>query len=132
MRLFHERKLYAYAFGVYVINALLVSYHGHKPETLGRRPLLLSIVVPQIIGMLFLALLASLATRRTSSILEKCVLILTAIICLLSVASVLPRFNYDVPKFVIQHLVFVIASYALAMLSGWRMTQVLRRKRGSE
>jgi hypothetical protein len=132
MRLFHERKLYAYAFGVYVINALLVSCHGHKPETLGRRPPLLSIVVPQIIGMLFLALLASLAARRTSSTLEKCVLILTAIICLLSVASVLPRFNYDLPKFLIQHLVFVIASYALAMLSGWRMTQVLTRKKGSE
>jgi hypothetical protein len=131
MRLFHDRKLYAYAFCAYVINALLVSYQGHKLETVGRRPLL-SIVVPQIIGMLFLALLASVATRRTSSILEKSILILTAMICLLSVASVLPKFNYDLPKFLIQHLVFVIASYALAMLSGWRMTQVLTRKRGSE
>jgi hypothetical protein len=132
MRLFKEKKMYVYIFCVYAITVLFLLSHTVKKSVPVHKDAALSIVIPQVIGMSFLALLASLATRRTSNILEKCALILTVIICLLSVVSVFPEFGYDVPRALIDHSVFLTVVCAAAVLAGWRMLQVLPDKRNEQ
>jgi hypothetical protein len=132
MRLFREKKMYVYVFCAYAITALFLLSHTVKKSEPAHGGALLSIVIPQVIGMSFLAVIAFLATRRTSNILEKCALILTGIICLLSVVSVLPKFGYDVPRLLIDHSVFVAVSCAGAVLAGWRMFQVAAEKRNEQ
>jgi len=132
MRLFKEKKMYVYVFCVYAITALFLLLHTVKKSVPVHRDALLSIVIPQVIGMSLLAVMASLATRRTSNILEKCALVLTGIVCVLSVVSVFPKFGYDVPTLLIDHSVFVTVSCAAAVLAGWRMLQVVTEKRNEQ
>jgi hypothetical protein len=132
MRLFKEQKMYIYVFCVYAITVLFLLSHTVKKSVPAHGGALLSIVIPQVIGMSFLAVIATLATRKTSNILEKCALILTGIICLLSVVSVFPKFGYDVPKPLIDHSVFVAVSCVVAVLAGWRMLQVVTDKRNEQ
>jgi hypothetical protein len=132
MRLFRAKRTYVYIFCVYAVNALLLSVHGVRRSMPTHRAPLLSIVVPQVIGMLFLAALASVATRRTSSFLEKCVLGLTAIICLLFVAGVMHDYGYYLPLPLHSRSVFVAASCAAALLAGWRMLQIAGADGGDE
>lgn len=125
MRLFKAKGLYIYVFCVYAINALFLLFHHGKKSTPTDGAVGLSIALPQVIGMLFLAVVASLATRRTSSVLERCVLILTSIICLLFVASVLPKFGYNPPRPLHDYSIFVAVSCLAALLAGWRMLQLV-------
>lgn len=124
--------MYVYVFCVYAITALFLLSHTVKRSVPAHRGALFSIVIPQVIGMSLLAVMASVATRRTSNILEKCALVLTGIICLLSVVSVFPKFGYDVPGPLIDHSVFVTISCAAAVLAGWRMVQVVTDKRNEQ
>lgn len=132
MRLFREKKIYVYVFCVYAITALFLLSPTVKKSVPAHRGALLSIVIPQVVGMSLLAVVVSFAIRRTSNILEKCALILTGIICLLSVVSVFPKFGYDLPRPLIDHSVFVIVSCAAAVLAGWRMLQVVTDKRNGQ
>ena len=133
MRLFTGKKMYVYIFCVYAITVFFLLPHPAKKSvpTHGGG-VLLWIVLPQVIGMSFLAVLALLGTRRTSNILERCALILTGIICLLSVLSVFPKFGYDVPRSLIDHSVFLAVSCAAALLTGWRMLQIVTDKRNEQ
>jgi hypothetical protein len=116
--------MYVYAFCIYALNALFLLLHAAKKSMPVHRTPFLPIVVPQVVGMLFLGILASLATRRTSRALEKCVLILTTVICLLFVGSVLPEYGYNLPIPLYSHSVFVAVSCAAALLAGWRMLEI--------
>lgn len=132
MRLFKAKRLYIYVFCVYAINALFLLFHYGKKSAPTDGAVGLSIVVPQVIGMLFVALVASLATRRTSSILERCILILTSIICLLFVASVLPKFGYNPPSPLRDYSIFAAVSCLTALLAGWRMLQLVMSDKGND
>ncbi len=126
MQLFRAKSTYIYLFCVYAINAFVLLLHtAKKPPQMHPTPTL--IVVSQVIGMLFLATLAFLAIRRTSSELEKCVLVLTGGICLLSVAGRLPEF-YGLPSQLHLHSVFVVTSCTTALLAGWRTLQIVTGK----
>jgi xanthine/uracil permease len=128
MRLFRAKSTYIYAFCGYAISALFLLSHGTRKSLPAEGGVLLLIVIPQVIGMSLLAAMAFSATRRTSSILEKCALILTGILCLLSVVSVFPKFGYDVPRSVISHSAFVTVTCAAAVVTGWRMLQIVTGK----
>lgn len=124
MRLFRAKRTYVYVFSVYAINAAFLLSHAVKKSMPAHRALFMPIVVPQVIGMLLLGVLASLATRKTSSVLEKCVLILTTIICFLFVVSLLPEYGHNLPSPLHNDSVFVAVSCAAALLAGWRMLEV--------
>lgn len=124
MRLFRAKTTYIYVFCVYAANAWFLLRHAVKKSIAVHRTPFLPIVLPQVIGMLLLAVLAFLAMRRTSNGLEKFVLVLTGIICLLFVAGVLPEYGYNLPDSLHLHSLFVAASCAAALLAGWRMLQV--------
>lgn len=127
MRLFRAKSAYVYLFCVYALNALFLLFHTVKKHVpLHATPLL--IVVSQVIGMALLAVLAFWAIRRTSSGLEKCVLVLTGSICLLFVAGVLPEYGYGLPISLHLHSVFVVTSCAAALLAGWRTLQIVTGK----
>lgn len=125
MQLFRAKSTYVYLFCVYAINALFLLLHTVKKHApLRTTPPL--IVVSQVIGMVLLAVLAFFAIRRTSIGLEKWVLALTASICLLFVAGVLPE--YGLPSAPHLHSVFVATSCATALLAGWRTLQIVTGK----
>lgn len=127
MQLFRAKSTYIYLFCVYAINAFVLVFHAaKKPPHMHPTPTL--IVVSQVIGMLFLATLAFLAIRRTSSGLEKCVLVLTGGICLLFVAGRLPEYGYGLPSQLHLHSVFVVTSCTTALLAGWRTLQIVTGK----
>jgi hypothetical protein len=127
MRLFRAKSLYVYLFCVYALNALFLLFHTvSKHVPLQTTPVL--IVVSQVIGMVALAVLAFLAIRRTSSGLEKCLLILTGSICMLFVAGVLPEYGYGLPMSLHLHSVFVVTNCATALLAGWRTLQIFTGK----
>lgn len=132
MRLFRAKSTYVYVFCVYAINALFLLFHATKKSMPTHRTPFVSIVVPQVTGMLLLGVLASLATRKTSSILEKCVLISTTIICLLFVVSVLPEYGYNLPGPLLNYSVFVAVSCVAALLAGWRMLEIARQPPGGK
>jgi hypothetical protein len=124
MRLFNDRSTYVYASCVYVTNAVFLACHTTKkaiPAAMGSP---FSIVVPQVIGMSFLAIISWLAIRRTSSILERCVLVLTGLVSALSVTSALRKFGLNVPPMLVDHLLFVVLSWAAALLTLWRTLEV--------
>jgi hypothetical protein len=125
MRLFKEKGTYVYVFCVYAINALFLVSHAMKKSAPTHKSPLLFIVIPQVIGMLLLAVVASFSTRRTSNALEKCILILTSIICVLFVASVFSTLGYDVPRFLVSYSAFVVVSCAAALLAGWRTVEIV-------
>ncbi len=127
MRLFRAKSTYIYLFCVYAINAFVLLFHNaKKPPQAHPTPTL--IVVSQVIGMLFLATLAFLAIRRTSSRLEKCVLVLTVGICLLFVVGLLPEYGYGLPSQLHLHSVFVVTSCMTVFLAGWRTMQIVTGK----
>jgi len=130
MRLFKDRSTYVYASCVYAANALFLALHTAKKTALAPGGPPFSIVVPQVIGMSLLAIIAWIATRRTSSVLERCVLTLTGIICLLSVASAVRKFDINVSPMLIDHSVFVVVSWAAAFLAAWRTVQVWKEPMG--
>ncbi len=74
--------------------------------------------------MLLLALVALMATRRTSSALEKSVLVLTSAICALFIASVGKSHGYNLPSLFYSHSLLVGVSCAAALLAGWRLFEV--------
>jgi predicted neutral ceramidase superfamily lipid hydrolase len=127
MRLFRAKSTYVYLFCVYAINALFLLFHSVKKYApLHATPLL--IAVSQVLGMVLLAVLAFFAIRRTSSGLEKCVLVLTGSICLLFVAGVLSEYGYSLPSPLHLHSAFVVTSCATALLAGWRTLQIMTGK----
>jgi uncharacterized membrane protein len=127
MRLFRAKSTYVYLFCVYAINALFLLFHAAKKHVpLHATPLL--IVASQVVGMVLLAVLAFFATRRASSGLEKCVLVLTGSICLLFVAGGLREYGSSLPSPLHLHSVFVVTSCATALLAGWRTLQVVTGK----
>ena len=129
MRLFQDKKMYIYIFCAYAMIVLSLLPHTARRSAPTHEGAVLSIVIPQTIGMSLLALLASLAVCKTTNILEKWALILTAIICLLSVVSVFPKFGYSVPGLLIDHFAFLTVSCAATILVGWRMLQVVTDRR---
>ncbi len=127
MQLFRTKSTYVYLFCVYAINASFLLLHTAKKRApLRTAPSL--IIISQVIGMVFLAVLAFLAVRRTSIGLEKGVLVLTGSICLLFVAGVLPEYGYDLPGTLHLHSIFVATSCAAALLAGWRTFQIVTGK----
>jgi len=124
MRLFRAKMTYVCVFCIYAINALFLLLHAAKKSIPTHRTPFVSIVLPQVIGMLLLAVLAFVAVRKTSSSVEKWVSVLTGIICLLFVAGVLSEFGYRLPSPLRLHTAFVALSCAAAVLAGWRMFQV--------
>ncbi len=127
MQLFKAKSTYVYLFCVYAINALFLLFHAVKKHA-PLRTTPPSIVVSQVIGMVLLAVLAVFAIRRTSSGLEKWVLVLTGTICLLFVVGVLPEYGYGLSVAPDLHSVFVATSCATALLAGWRTLQIVTGK----
>jgi glucose uptake protein GlcU len=124
MRLFKTRRMYVYAACVYGLNALYLVVHSVKKTIPIHRTPSLSIVLPQAIGMLLLAILALAAIRKTSSAIEKSVLTLTGAICILFLMSVLYALGCSWADFPFSHLMFVAISCAAALLASWRVLQV--------
>jgi hypothetical protein len=123
MRLFRAKSTYLYLFGVYAINALFLLFHNVK-ETAPLHTTPLLIVVPQVTGMLLLAVIALMATQKTSSVLEKIILVLTSVICALFIASVVKARGYNMPSPLYSHSLFVAVSCVAALLAGWRLLDV--------
>lgn len=119
MRLFRAKSTYIYLFCVYALNAVFLLFHTVKNHASHTTPL--TIVVPQVIGMLLLAVVALVAIRRTSSVIEKSVLVLTSVICLLFIAGVAESNGCDLPAPLHSHSVFVAVSCVAALLAGWRL-----------
>ena len=131
MRLFRTKSTYVYLFCAYAINAVFLLFHtvkNHAP--LHTTPL--TIVVPQVIGMLLLAVMALVAIRRTSSVIERSVLVLTSVICLLFIAGVAEWNGYDLPAPLHSHSVFVAVSCVAALLAAWRLLEVAVMERADD
>jgi Gpi18-like mannosyltransferase len=131
MRLFRSKGTYIYLVCVYAINALFLLFHAvRKQAPLQTTPLLT--VVPQVIGMLLIAVIVLMAMRRTSSVLEKSVLVLTSAICVLFIASVVKSHGYNLPSPLYSHSVFVAVSCGAALLAGWRLLEVAVTERAEK
>lgn|SRR5215469_1638012 len=126
MRLFDAKSTYVYIFCAYALNALFLLLHSPKVPTSSYESSNFLIVVPKIVGMIFGAVLSFASIRKTSSLIEKTVLILTGLLCLLVLASVLPKVGYEWANFSFSHSIFVIVSCVAAVLAGIRALQVLR------
>jgi 4-amino-4-deoxy-L-arabinose transferase-like glycosyltransferase len=122
MRLFKGKGTYIFVFCVYAVNALFLLFHTVKTPPLHTTSL--TIVVPQVIGMSLLAVIALVAIRRTSSAIERGVLVLTSVICALFVARVAESNGCDLPALLYSHSVFVVVSCVAALLAGWRLLEV--------
>lgn len=131
MRLFRAKSTYISLFCVYALNAVFLLFYtvkNHAP--LHTTPL--TIVVPQVIGMLLLAVIALVAIRRTSSVIERSVLVLTSIICLLFIAGVAESIGCDLPAPLHSHPVFVAVSCVTALLAAWRLLEVAAMERADD
>jgi glucan phosphoethanolaminetransferase (alkaline phosphatase superfamily) len=126
MRLFDATSTYVYIFCAYALNALVLLLHTTKNPTSSHGSPDLLVLVPMILGMVFGALLSFVSIRKTSSRLEKTVLILTGVLCLLFLISVLPKAGYEWANFPFSHAIFVIVSCIAAVLTGIRVFQLVR------
>jgi hypothetical protein len=124
MRLFKENKIYAYAFCVYALNALFLLQHSVRKSTPTHKLPAFSVLVLQCICMLLIAVIAFAAIRKTSNAVEKTVLVLTGIICLLFLLNVISQLGFSWASFPFSHVVFVSISCAAALLAGWRALEV--------
>ncbi len=131
MRLFDATSTYVYIFCAYALNALVLLLHSTKGPISSHRTPDLLILVPMIAGMMFGALLSFVSIRKTSSLIEKGVLILTGVLCLLFLVSVLPEIGYEWANFPFSHAIFVIISCVAAVLVGIRVLQLVRFSRNS-
>jgi hypothetical protein len=129
MRLFRAKSTYTYLFCVYAINAVFLLFHTVKNHAAPFHPTPWTIVVPQVVGMLVLGVMALVAIRRTSSVIEKSVLFLTTVICLLFIAGVAESHGIELPAPLHSHSAFVGASCITAVLAGWRLLEVVMTKR---
>ena len=126
MRLFDATSTYVYIFCAYALNALFLLLHStNSPMSSHRSPDFL-VLVPMIVGMTFGASLSFVSTRKTSSMIEKTVLILTGVLCLLFLISVLPKAGYEWANFPFSHAIFVTVSCVAAVLTGIRVFQLVR------
>jgi hypothetical protein len=126
MRLFDATSTYVYIFCAYALNALVLLLHSTKGPISSNRPPDLLVLVPMIVGMMFGALLSFVWIRKTSSLIEKSVLMLTGVLCLLFLVSVLPEIGYEWANFRFSHLIFIIVSCVAAVLVGIRALQLVR------
>lgn len=126
MRLFDATSTYVYIFCMYALNALFLLLHSTKSPISSHRSLDLLVLVPMVVGMMFGAFLSFVSIQKTSNIIEKAVLILTGILCLLFLISVLPQVGYEWANFPFSHAIFVIVSCVAAVLTGIRVFQLVR------
>jgi hypothetical protein len=124
MRLFKENKMYVYAFCVYALNALFLLLHSVGKSTPTHKLPAFSVLVPQCVCMLLIAVIAFAAIRKTSSAVEKTVLVLTGILCLLFLFNVVSQLGFSWASFPFSHVVFVSISCAAALLAGWRALEI--------
>jgi hypothetical protein len=126
MQLFEKTNTYVYIFCAYTLNALLLLFHSMKGSLASHKPPDLLVLVPMILGMGSGVLLSFVFIRRTSSLVEKAVLILTGVLCLLFLVSVLAEIGYEWADFPFSHAIFVLVSCAAAVLAGIRVLQLAR------
>jgi hypothetical protein len=132
MRLFNAKSTYVYLFCVYAMNALFLLFHAVKKPALPSATPFFLVVAPQVVGMLLLAVMALVATRKTSSALEKSVLVLTSVICLLFIADVAKSHGYKLTGPLYSHSVFVAVNCGTALLAGWRVVEVAVAERAEK
>jgi glucan phosphoethanolaminetransferase (alkaline phosphatase superfamily) len=126
MRLFDATSTYVYIFCAYALNALVLLLHTTKNPTSTLRSPDFLVLIPMIVGMVFGALLSFVSIRKTSSRIEKTVLILTGALCVLFLIGVLPKVGYEWANFPFSHAIFVIVSCIAAVLTGIRVFQLVR------
>jgi len=124
MRLFREKKIYFYAFCIYALNAFFLVLHlVRKSAPIHRIPNLL-VLVPECLCMIFIAVIALTSMRKTSSAVEKTVLMLTSVLCLLFLLNVMSELGLRWASLPFSHGAFVVISCAAALLAGWRALEV--------
>jgi hypothetical protein len=126
MRLFKETSTYVYIFLAYALNALFLLLHSAKEPLASPKPPDLLVFIPMIVGMMAGAVMSFVSIRNTSIFVEKGVLILTGLLCLLFVISTLPRLGYGWAAFPFSRPLFIVISCVAAVLVGVRVLQLVR------
>jgi hypothetical protein len=126
MRLFKENRIYFYAFCVYGLNAFFLLFHSIRGSTQIHRIPNLLVLILECICMLLIVVLALASIGRTTSLVEKTVLILTSGLCLLFLLKVMSELGLRWASLPFSHGVFVAISCATALLAGWRAVVVAR------
>jgi hypothetical protein len=125
MRLFKTNQVYVYASCVYALNAIFLLCHSPKVSAPMHKTSPLFTVAPQMVGMALLAFLAFSYIRNTSSAIEKVVLLLTCILCVMFLAGSLSGFGFGWARIPSAHPIFVTISCAVALLATWRTLQIM-------
>jgi hypothetical protein len=126
MRLFRATSTYVYIFCAYALNALVLLLHSVRSPLSPHKPPDLLVLIPMVVGMAAGALFSFISIRSTTNLVEKTVLILTGVLCLLFLVSVLPEIGYEWASFPFSYAIFVIVSCAAAVLAGIRVLQLAR------
>jgi hypothetical protein len=125
MRLFKATSTYVYIFCAYVLNAIVLLLHSVKSSPSSHNPADLLVLIPMIVGMLAGAVMSFFSIRHTSIFVEKSVLILTGLLCLLFVISTLPGLGYEWAAFPFSRPLFIVISCVAAVLVGARVLQLV-------
>jgi hypothetical protein len=132
MRLFDATSTYLYIFFAYALNALFLLFHSAKAPTSFHGPPDLLVLIPKVASMVFGVALSFASIRKTSSLIERVVLILTGALCCLFLVSVLSEVGFEWAGFPRSHSAFVIVSCAAAVLAGIRVFQLMRFSKDRE
>jgi hypothetical protein len=124
MRLFDATSTYVYIFGAYALNSLFLLVHLRSPASLHGPPSLV-VLLPKAVGMICGVAITFASMRKTTSFIERIVLVLTGLLCVFVLVGVLPELGYRWAAFPFSRMLFVVISCLATVLVGIRVLQVV-------
>ncbi len=127
MQIFKTTRGYALVFSAYAFIALATLHNLFRKPGASITHSPFSTQIPEIVGMLCCAIVLPGLLRKTSNTIERVVLILTEVVCLLWLANVLPKAGLDWAVIPYEHYFSATLVCASALLAGVRLVGVVRQ-----